>query len=80
MNSKLNSLNDSNRSLALLALKHSFHSYATISEQTWAALTGQLLIALVATHFGWFNLPITTINHTKLLGAVLLIGGMIFIN
>lgn len=44
------------------------------------ALTGQLLIALVASHFGWFNLPITTINHTKLLGAVLLIGGMILIN
>lgn len=38
MNSKLNSLSDSKRSLALLALKNSFHSYATICEQTWAAL------------------------------------------
>ncbi len=44
------------------------------------ALTGQLLIALLASHFGWFNLPIKSIDTIKTIGAILLIIGVVFIN
>ena len=44
------------------------------------ALSGQILIALIANHFGWFDLPVKPINALKVAGAVLLIAGMILIN
>lgn len=44
------------------------------------ALTGQLLIALLASHFGWFNLPVKSIDSIKTIGAILLIIGVVFIN
>lgn len=44
------------------------------------ALTGQLLMAIVASHFGWFDLPIKQIGAIKSAGATLLIIGVILIN
>lgn len=44
------------------------------------ALTGQILVAMVISHFGWFDLPIKPINHYKIIGAVLLVIGLIFVN
>ncbi|MGJ8693582.1 MAG: DMT family transporter [Thalassotalea sp.] len=44
------------------------------------ALTGQILIAIVASHFGWFNLPIKSIDSIKTIGAALLIIGVLLIN
>lgn len=44
------------------------------------ALSGQILIAIIASHFGWFNLPIKPINTVKLTGVSLLIIGVLFIN
>ena len=45
-----------------------------------AALTGQLLLAVVAGHFGWFDLPVKTITFAKLIGVMALISGIILIN
>lgn len=44
------------------------------------ALTGQLLIAIAASHFGWFNLPHMPVDKIKGLGVCALIAGVILIN
>ena len=44
------------------------------------ALSGQLLMAVVASHFGWFGMPQNTLNAPRLLGLVLLLVGVILIN
>ncbi len=44
------------------------------------ALSGQLLIAMIASHFGWFELPVKPLNNVKIAGAVLLVIGIILIN
>lgn len=44
------------------------------------ALTGQLLLAMIAGHFGWFKLPVTPLTLPKLLGATLLILGIVLTN
>jgi len=44
------------------------------------ALSGQILIAIIASHLDWFNLPIKPINTFKIIGAILLIGGVLLIN
>lgn len=44
------------------------------------ALSGQILIAILASHLGWFDLPIKPINTYKIIGAILLIAGIVLIN
>lgn len=44
------------------------------------ALTGQLLLAMIAGHFGWFQLPVVPISFWKLTGSLLLISGTVLIN
>lgn len=44
------------------------------------ALSGQILMAIIASHLGWFDLPIKSINSTKVIGAILLIFGVLLIN
>lgn len=44
------------------------------------ALSGQILIAIIASHFGWFELPIKPITTLKIVGAFSLIAGVIFLN
>ncbi len=44
------------------------------------ALTGQLVLAMFAGHFGWFQLPVTPMSSVKLLGILLLILGILFAN
>lgn len=44
------------------------------------ALSGQILIAIVASHFGWFNLPVKSIDVVKVFGAILLIIGVLLLN
>ena len=44
------------------------------------ALTGQLIVAVIASHFGWFNLPIKPLTLVKLVGAIALIVGVVLIN
>lgn len=43
-------------------------------------LTGQILIAVIASHFGWFDLPIKQIDVIKVAGIAALIAGIILIN
>ena len=44
------------------------------------ALTGQILVAMTASHFGWFDLPEKPINTVRALGIVALIAGILMIN
>ncbi len=44
------------------------------------ALAGQLLLAVVASHFGWFGTPVKQIDLLKLTGVVALISGVVLIN
>lgn len=44
------------------------------------ALTGQLLLATVASHQGWFGLPVSPINVLKVIGMIALIVGMFLSN
>lgn len=45
-----------------------------------AALAGQLCLAMIAGHYGWFNLPVTPLTPYKLLGAISLVMGIVLIN
>lgn len=44
------------------------------------ALTGQLLIAMIAGHFGWFQSPLIPISPLKLVGVAALVLGIVLIN
>jgi len=44
------------------------------------ALSGQIVVAIISSHFGWFDLPLKPITALKLLGVVALIGGILLIN
>ncbi len=43
------------------------------------ALTGQLLASMIASHYGWFQLPEIPITSTKILGIITLMLGIIMI-
>ena len=44
------------------------------------ALSGQILIAIVLSHLGWFGLPVKQVDMMKVFGAVSLIIGVILLN
>lgn len=44
------------------------------------ALSGQLILAMLASHFGWFALPQVSLSASKLIGMAALILGMVLIN
>lgn len=44
------------------------------------ALTGQLVFAVTASHFGWFGLPQVPLNLGKLLGLSAMIIGLVVLN
>ena len=44
------------------------------------ALAGQLLIAVVSSHYGWFDLPTKPINMVRIVGVLALLLGMLLIN
>ena len=44
------------------------------------ALSGQILIAIMASHYGWFDLPVKPINVVKVSGAISLIVGVLLLN
>ena len=44
------------------------------------ALSGQILIAIVASHYGWFELPVKPITILKVIGALSLVAGMLLLN
>jgi bacterial/archaeal transporter family-2 protein len=43
-------------------------------------LTGQLLVAMLISHWGFFDLPVKSINLSKLLGVIAMIAGIVLIN
>lgn len=43
------------------------------------ALSGQMIIALVIDHFGWFGIPKHRLNVQRILGIVLMITGLMII-
>lgn len=44
------------------------------------ALTGQILMAIVASHFGWFNQPMKPIDIKIVAGVIALVMGILLIN
>lgn len=44
------------------------------------ALTGQIALAVTASHFGWFDMPVKSIDLLKLTGVVALVFGILLIN
>lgn len=44
------------------------------------SLTGQLIISLISDHYGWFNMPISTITFSKVAGVAIMIVGIFLIN
>ena len=44
------------------------------------ALAGQVLLAVMASHFGWFNLPIKQLDFVKVAGVIALLLGVTLIN
>ncbi|MDU0352678.1 DMT family transporter [Paraglaciecola aquimarina] len=44
------------------------------------ALTGQLCVAIFASHFGWFELPIKQLDWFKCIGLLMLVSGVFLIN
>jgi bacterial/archaeal transporter family-2 protein len=44
------------------------------------ALTGQLLIAMLVSHFGWFDLPAKPISISKVMGVIAMVAGILLIN
>lgn len=44
------------------------------------ALTGQLLIAITASHFGWFDLPVRSVNLVRFAGMTAMIIGILLVN
>ena len=43
-------------------------------------LSGQLLLALIASHYGWFKLPVTPFSPMKVTGAATLLVGVVLVN
>jgi len=43
-------------------------------------LTGQLLVAMIAGHYGWFGLPPTPLSTLRLMGAATLVVGILMIS
>ena len=43
-------------------------------------LMGQLVMAVVAGHFGWFNMPIKPITFYKLIGLLAMVIGILLVN
>ncbi|MGD8999999.1 MAG: DMT family transporter [Granulosicoccaceae bacterium] len=44
------------------------------------ALSGQILAAVIAGHFGWFDLPVKPITPGKLVGVIALVTGVVLLN
>ena len=44
------------------------------------ALTGQIIVAVIASHFGWFDFPIKRLSGLKFIGLVAMINGILLIN
>ncbi len=44
------------------------------------ALTGQVLVAVVSSHFGWYDLPVKPVTVVRLAGITAMIIGILLIN
>lgn len=43
-------------------------------------LTGQLLYSILSSHFGWFDLPVSSISMSKIIGVIAMLVGIFLIN
>ena len=43
-------------------------------------LTGQLVISLIAAHYGWFGLPVTSLTAVRVGGLAFMLVGLVLIN
>ncbi len=40
------------------------------------ALSGQIVLAVIASHFGWFDQPVKPMNLTRMMGLLILVAGV----
>ncbi len=40
------------------------------------ALTGQIVLAVICSHFGWFDQPVKPVNATRVIGLLVLVAGV----
>ena len=46
----------------------------------WHTVTAALIMSLLLDHFGWFHMPVHTINPGRIVGALLMVGGISLIS
>lgn len=51
-----------------------------VSTMISLGLSGQLIFAVIAGHFGWFGLPVEPITTKRILGALAMITGIVLVN
>ncbi len=44
------------------------------------AICGQVIFSLISSHFAWFDLPVSTINTSKVVGVISMLFGIFLIN
>ena len=49
---------------------------AGVANVILAIFVGQMIISICADHFGWFDMPLRTLNITRASGCILLLGGL----
>ena len=52
---------------------------AGVANVILAIFVGQMIISICADHFGWFDMPLRTLNITRASGCILLLGGLYLI-
>ncbi len=50
-----------------------------ISTAVTFGLTGQLIFAAIASHFGWFGMPVELISLKKIVGMIIMVAGVVLI-
>lgn len=51
-----------------------------VGSMTVYSLTGQLLVAMAVSHFGWFDLPQSPVTLQKIFGLIALFTGVVLVN
>jgi len=51
-----------------------------VSKVMVGVLMGQIIMSILASHFGWFNMPINSVSMMKIVGVMMLFSGVVLVN
>lgn len=51
-----------------------------VSNVMVGVLMGQIIMSILASHFGWFNMPVNSVSIMKLGGVMMLFAGVVLVN